>query len=137
VRNQITAAVDRAYYPSLDHDVENPNGISTRQLVDHISQTHAIIFQPNIDADKIIFEKGIEAGQPLAVYIEKQEICQKFSIRAGLPITDTEMHMTGKKRPYSAVPTSRTIGNLGTVFPTRHGKPGKPIGRQHGQKWKQ
>ena len=97
MRNQFEAAVDRAYYASLDHDVENLNGVSIRQLVDHIFQTHAKIVQPDIDANKIIFKKGIETGQPFAVYIEKQEICQKFSIQAGLPITNTEMHMTGTK----------------------------------------
>ena len=66
-------------------------------MVDHISQTPAKTVQPDINANKIIFEKGIETRQPLTVYIEKQEICQKFSIQAGLPITNMEMHMTRTK----------------------------------------
>ena len=53
--------------------------------------------QPDIDANKIIFKKSIEIGQPLTVYIKNQEICQKFSTQVGLPITDTEMHMNGTK----------------------------------------
>ena len=57
----------------------------------------ATISQAKVDANLDTFNNPINASRILAVYIRKQEICQKFAVEANVPITKATMVTMGTK----------------------------------------
>ena len=64
-----------AFEPWVIAELDNPdkglNGVTIRQLHDHVTSRHAKILQPEIDKNKKVTEEGMDTSKTLAIYIQK------------------------------------------------------------------
>jgi hypothetical protein len=92
-----SAAFDEFVYAELDDPDEGLNGITVRDLYDHIMDRFAHISQQEIDENLATFNEGIDPSKTLAIYTRKQELCQHVANDADVPITEATMVTTGTK----------------------------------------
>ena len=89
------AAFDDEYILAelMDPD-EGLNGITIRQIYDHVMLRFANVSQLEVDANLAKFNEPMDPSVTLAVYIRRQERCQEVASDAEVPISEATMVST-------------------------------------------
>ena len=88
------AAFDEYVLAELMDPDEGLNGVTIRQIYDHVMLRFANVSQPEVDANLAKFNEPMDPSVTLAVYIRRQERCQEVASDAGIPISEATMVST-------------------------------------------
>ena len=84
-------------FDKLNYPTEGLAGVTIRQFLDYIKLNYVKATQEYIYKNLVIFNQGIDASNPLAVYTRKQEICQEIAEDSNIPISATTIVSTDVK----------------------------------------
>ena len=77
----------------MDPD-EGLNGVTIRQIFDHVMLRFANVSQLEVDSNLIRFNEPMDPSVTLAVYVRRQERCQEVAADAEVPISEATMVST-------------------------------------------
>ena len=92
------SAFNKWVLAALEDPAKGINGVTIRDVYDYVMGNYTTISQAEVNANIGKFNKPIDARSTLAVYIQKQELCQEMAKDTHVPINEATMVNTGTEK---------------------------------------